>query len=78
VWGGTLLELGGGALGAILGGLSGVAWGWLAGLCIEALVMGPDVIRGLYSDRSRGSRAANTDQELAALTALDAPTFERP
>jgi O-antigen/teichoic acid export membrane protein len=78
VWGGTLLELGGGALGAILGGLSGVAWGWLAGLCIEALVMGPDVIRGLYSARSRGPRAADTDQELAALTALDAPTFERP
>ena len=40
--------------------------------------MGPDVIRGLYSNRPRKPRAADTDQELAALTALDAPTFERP
>jgi O-antigen/teichoic acid export membrane protein len=78
VWGGTLLELGGGALGASVGGLTGVAWGWLAGLCIEGLVMGRDVIRGLYSDREREPRAVETEQELAALTALDAPTFERP
>jgi O-antigen/teichoic acid export membrane protein len=51
VWGGTLLELGGGAVGAIAGGLTGVAWGWLAGLCIEGLVMGVDVLKGLRSDR---------------------------
>jgi O-antigen/teichoic acid export membrane protein len=42
-WLGTLLELGGGALGALLGGIEGVAWGWLAGLLIEALVMSRDV-----------------------------------
>ena len=78
VWGGTLLELGGGALGAVLGGLTGVAWGWLAGLCIEALVMSNDVIRGLYSNRVKAPRGVETEQELAALTALDAPTFERP
>lgn len=42
-WAGTVLELGGGALGAALGGIDGVAWGWLAGLVIEALVMAPDV-----------------------------------
>ena len=78
VWGGTLLELGGGALGAVLGGLTGVAWGWLAGLCIEALVMSNDVIRGLYSNRAKAPRGVETEQELAALTALDAPTFERP
>jgi O-antigen/teichoic acid export membrane protein len=42
-WAGTALELGGGALGAALGGISGVAWGWLAGLLIEAVVMGRDV-----------------------------------
>jgi O-antigen/teichoic acid export membrane protein len=43
-WAGTVLELGGGALGAALGGITGVAWGWLAGLVIEALVMAPDVL----------------------------------
>jgi O-antigen/teichoic acid export membrane protein len=42
-WMGTLLELGGGAIGATLGGISGVAWGWLAGLVIEALIMSRDV-----------------------------------
>jgi O-antigen/teichoic acid export membrane protein len=42
-WAGTVLELGGGALGAALGGITGVAWGWLAGLLIEAVVMSGDV-----------------------------------
>lgn len=46
-WAGTLLELGGGAVGAAAGGLTGVACGWLAGLVIEALVMGGDVRRAL-------------------------------
>ncbi len=50
-WAGTALELGGGALGAALGGLSGVAWGWLAGLLIEAAVMGGDVTRALVPPR---------------------------
>ncbi|MGH2965687.1 MAG: lipopolysaccharide biosynthesis protein [Solirubrobacterales bacterium] len=78
VWGGTLLELGGGAAGAIAGGLTGVAWGWLAGLCIEGLVMGRDVFRGLRPDRAEAPRAVRATEELAALTALDARTFERP
>jgi O-antigen/teichoic acid export membrane protein len=47
VWGGTLLELVGGAVGAAVDGLSGVALGWLIAVCIEALVMGPDVVRAL-------------------------------
>jgi Na+-driven multidrug efflux pump len=47
VWCGTALELGGGAAGAIVGGLTGVAVGWVAGLCIEAVLMGADVYRGL-------------------------------
>lgn len=42
-WAGTVLELGGGAIGAILGGVEGVAWGWLAGLVIEAIPMSRDV-----------------------------------
>jgi O-antigen/teichoic acid export membrane protein len=59
-WAGTALELGGGALGAALGGLSGVAWGWLAGLLIEAAVMGGDVTRALAVPRpaAAGSGAA--------------------
>jgi O-antigen/teichoic acid export membrane protein len=77
VWGGTLLELGGGALGASLGGLTGVAWGWLAGLCIEGLVMGRDVLRGLRPDRTEAPREVRTKEELAARTAFDTPTFER-
>ena len=40
--------------------------------------MGRDVILGLYSDRAKAPRGVETEQELAALTALDAPTFERP
>lgn len=60
-WAGTLLELGGGALGAALGGIEGVAWGWLAGLAIEAVAMAPDVFgRRLRSPSPEGeaSRAA--------------------
>ena len=78
VWAGTLLELGGGAAGAILGGLTGVAWGWLAGLCVEGLVMSRDVIRGLRPDKSDAPRPVPTGEELVAITSLDAPTFERP
>ena len=77
VWGGTLLELGGGAVGAIAGGLTGVALGWLAGLCIEALVMGSDVFRGLRPERT-APRGVGPTEELAPLAGRDAPIFERP
>lgn len=76
VWGGTLLELGGGAAGAIAGGLTGVAWGWLAGMCIEALVMSRDVIHGMRPERMDLPPPVEPREERAAL-ALDAPTFER-
>jgi O-antigen/teichoic acid export membrane protein len=49
VWGGTLLELAGATIGAQLGGLTGVALGWLAAVYIEGLVMSPDVLRALRS-----------------------------
>ncbi len=78
VWAGTLLELGGGAAGAIAGGLTGVAWGWLAGLCVEGLVMSRDVIRGLRPDKRDAPRPVPAGEELLAITSLDAPTFERP
>lgn len=46
-WAGTALELGGGVLGGALGGLEGVAWGWLAGLLVEAAAMSGDLRRAL-------------------------------
>ncbi len=76
VWVGTLLELGGGAVGAIVGGLTGVAWGWLAGLCIEALVMSRDVLHGMRAERIEVPPPVEPKEERAAL-ALDAPTIER-
>lgn len=74
VWAGTLLELGGGALGAVLGGLNGVAWGWLAGLCIEALVMGGPVIAAV---RARGGEEVVVDREPSPAEALDTVPAER-
>jgi O-antigen/teichoic acid export membrane protein len=53
VWGGTLLELIGGTVGALVGGLTGVAVGWLAAVCVEAVVMGPDVLRALLPANTR-------------------------
>ncbi len=47
VWAGTVLELAGGAIGALAGGLTSVAIGWVVGLCIEACVMGPTVLRSI-------------------------------
>lgn len=47
VWGGAVLELAGGACGALVDGLTGVAIGWLIAVCIEAVVMGGDVLRAL-------------------------------
>ena len=43
---GGLLELTAAGLGAIHGGLAGLAAGWLAAVCLEAVVMGPTVYRG--------------------------------
>jgi O-antigen/teichoic acid export membrane protein len=51
VWGGTILELIGGTVGALVDGLTGVALGWVAAVCVEALVMGPDVLRALSPAR---------------------------
>jgi O-antigen/teichoic acid export membrane protein len=47
-WAGTVLEVGGAALGAwLFDDLTGVAWGWLVGLFVEALLMGAPVLRAL-------------------------------
>jgi O-antigen/teichoic acid export membrane protein len=47
VIGGTVLELAGAVSGALLGGLSGVAAGWLIAVCLEAVVMSRTVVRFL-------------------------------
>lgn len=60
-WAGTLLELGGGALGAALGGIDGVAWGWLAGLVIEAIAMAPDVFGHREPSRRTGGEASRAE-----------------
>jgi O-antigen/teichoic acid export membrane protein len=47
IWGGALLQVGGGIAGAFLGGLEGVAIGWVGGATLEAMVMAPEVLRAL-------------------------------
>ncbi len=47
IWGGAVLQVGGGVVGALLDGLVGVAIGWVAGATVEAIVMGPEVLRAL-------------------------------
>jgi O-antigen/teichoic acid export membrane protein len=76
VWAGTFLELGGGAVGAVLGGLQGVAWGWLAGLLIEAAAMAPDVIRGLRAEESEFA-GVEPEPESALVSRLEAVPAER-
>jgi O-antigen/teichoic acid export membrane protein len=50
---GTCLEVGGAALGAALtGDLTGVSWGWLAGVGLEVLLMGRPVVRALRISES--------------------------
>jgi len=63
VWGGTALELLGAVLGAELGGgLTGIAWGWLAAVCVEGLVMGGDVVRAVRSPASEAVAAGAADR----------------
>ncbi len=45
---GTLLELGAAALGARLGGLSGLSLGWVAAVCAEAVFMSPTVYKAVW------------------------------
>jgi O-antigen/teichoic acid export membrane protein len=74
IWGGALLQVGGGLLGAVLGGgLSDVAIGWVAGASVEAIVMGPEVLRALRSehivavedgDREEGEAIASFEETI--------------
>lgn len=44
---GTLLELGGAALGARLGGISGLSLGWITALCLESVFMSRTVYKAI-------------------------------
>ena len=50
VWAGALIEIAGGAAGAAYAGALGAAVGWLAGLCVEAVVMAPTVRKALMRE----------------------------
>lgn len=50
-----LLEVGGSALGARLGGLIGLSVGWTAAMCIEAVFMAPAVFKAARSAITRNS-----------------------
>ena len=45
IWGGAVLELGAAAVGAEVGGLTGVALAWLAATVVQGVVMAPSVLR---------------------------------
>ncbi len=75
------LELGGAALGAHLGGLSGLSLGWLAAVCVVAMLMSRRVYRAArpiealtctdqlarYTPYHEGGRTINTHVDEASL-----------
>jgi O-antigen/teichoic acid export membrane protein len=69
IWGGALLQLGGGVIGALLGGLTGVAIGWVLGATVEAIVMGPEVLRALRAKRLDAPGKADPGEDEAELYA---------
>lgn len=54
---GSVLELGGAIVGAHLGGLAGLSFGWFLALCLEALLIARPVYRTLRSSNA----SADTD-----------------
>jgi O-antigen/teichoic acid export membrane protein len=78
IWGGALLQVGGGVIGALLGSLVGVAIGWVAGATIEAMIMGPEVLRALKAKGIDAPPEENpAEEEAEALAAFDTATTER-
>ncbi|MFI5025414.1 MAG: lipopolysaccharide biosynthesis protein [Solirubrobacterales bacterium] len=78
VWLGALLQVGGGVLGALLGGLVGVAIGWVAGATIEAIIMGPEVLRALKATHLEGAEETEPkEREVEAMEAFETATTER-
>jgi O-antigen/teichoic acid export membrane protein len=60
VIGGTVLELAGAIAGGIAGSLTLIAAGWLAAVCIEAIVMSPTVIRFLRDPAATDAGSGNS------------------
>lgn len=79
IWGGALLQVGGGLLGAVLGSsLSDVAIGWVAGATIEAIVMGPEVLRALRSEHIVAVEDGDREEdEAGAFASFDETIVER-
>lgn len=78
IWGGALLQVGGGVLGAMTAGLVGVAIGWVAGATIEAVVMGPEVLRAIRASHLDAAEDGDPRQDKAeALVAFDSAISER-
>jgi O-antigen/teichoic acid export membrane protein len=65
VWGGALLQVAGGIVGAQLWGLVGVAIGWVGGATIEALVMSPEVLRALRARQLGGPEDGDLEEDEA-------------
>ena len=61
-------ELAGAALGASRGGLTGLAWGWLAAVGLEALVCGPLVWRAYRGRFHVPARSASAGRDEASAT----------
>jgi O-antigen/teichoic acid export membrane protein len=70
IWAGALMELGGAAAGALLDGLTGVALGWLAAVCIQGAMMVPSIVRELRAPGTGIGGAALTGPEAEALDGL--------
>lgn len=78
VWLGALLQVGGGIAGALLGGLTGVAIGWVAGATIEAVIMGPEVLRALRATHIDAAPEQDPDErEVEAMEAFEDANTER-
>jgi len=78
VWLGALLQVGGGIVGALLDGLVGVAIGWVAGATLEAIIMGPEVLRALKATHLEGATEDKPEQrEAEAMEAFETATAER-
>lgn len=77
---GTVLELGAAALGAQLGGLTGLSLGWVAALCVEAVFMSPTVFRAIWP-RGTSSVAELPVVPIPVLQAVQSPeqiSYEPP
>ena len=72
---GAVLEVGLAALGACLGGLTGLSLGWDIAICIEALLMAPTFYRIAVSDQAIADVREHRARRLRKGSALARPLF---